>query len=557
MVSELRVRSGKMTDFIWFGDDLRDNYIVACTNSGLVCLWSSLCGGDRLYEYVERRSKFRRVATSVIAEKLTIFVMNEQGCVRVLSMDDDDGGDNDNNRGGGGGGGGSNQKIPGGSNRSSNHREIDNNRDRWQSSRIKRQVSTESVGSMRCEKNIDTYTLLLSAHINTSSPIIIENKAVAFCVYESLLIFSEHASQSQTLSRRIFAYDLLDEKFYTLQQRRSNVNESESTPAFALTSLTHYGEISLLKIAERKQNAFKLLACTQDGVVMFVDFILIAEKVDDKNDEPGSEHENLIEENEKREENHSDSDVLVLVGRAEFESLRLEEANLNKTFAERVKQQKCDIQLKEIEYSEQLKQANLKAEMNLAPLRAMINELKLKNSAKKTDCELKLASLNVKLDSIFNLIEDLNETKLVKLYKILELLKGHEASLKELDLLYKDHLMKIMRSNDSPTSEEAVEDAQEYEKRQSEKLLQMHESELSGILSQIDLVKAEINSSELNADRTINEQRLANERELNAAKIKLSGIKMENSLLKCKLNSVKEKTNNIKKVSLSSNNRLN
>ncbi|CAF0922961.1 unnamed protein product [Brachionus calyciflorus] len=78
---EIKLRIGKIQQFIWLEDD---QFIVSCSNSGIICIWN-IFTGQRLYEYIEKQVQFKQISIFNHQSKLFIYALDKLNSLRILS----------------------------------------------------------------------------------------------------------------------------------------------------------------------------------------------------------------------------------------------------------------------------------------------------------------------------------------------------------------------------------------------------------------------------------------------------------------------------------------
>jgi hypothetical protein len=82
---EIKFKFGKMQHFVWLN---HDQFIVSCSNSGNVCVWNVLTG-ERLYEYIEKRTCFLYLTAVLNESILHIIALDRMNNIRVLKIKSD------------------------------------------------------------------------------------------------------------------------------------------------------------------------------------------------------------------------------------------------------------------------------------------------------------------------------------------------------------------------------------------------------------------------------------------------------------------------------------
>ena len=77
---ELKFKFGKMQHFIWLS---HDQFVLSCSNSGIVCVWNVLTS-QRLYEYIEKKVNFTCLNASLNASKLSVHAIDRLNNIRIL-----------------------------------------------------------------------------------------------------------------------------------------------------------------------------------------------------------------------------------------------------------------------------------------------------------------------------------------------------------------------------------------------------------------------------------------------------------------------------------------
>lgn len=502
---------GKIQHFVWHQDD---QYIITCSNSGIICIWS-VYTGQRLYEYIEKQVQFKQIFSYSTEAKCYIFALDRSNTLRVLYGKCIKG-----------------LLIESDSTISSNSTNNNNN--------------VNSIEDLYLEKIIDLKSFSLTCFSSFKNNVFFsDDKGHIFYLNYSfdekekvsdIKILLSNLSISLFNDKSSAAICQLDVASNCLSQ------VSNSTKNYLLIALEN-GLLILCNMNNNNNtnNTINRAIITSDKNHFLLLMSSPEEVNTNTNANANSQEQVEIASCTKFQQVHSTNND-ILIAKSDIKKLISNDLNLKQNLVELEDEQNYQIKLKDMIHKEQTKTINYEAKLNLTCLRGVYKELKQTSEDKLRRNYHKFENEIVKFKKDLELIKKNAENELNEKFLYFSQLYQEYLKLEEIN---RNLVENINRVEIGDSSKEVLVNI-DYEKIEITELEQEIKLKLKNLANLTKLLEEENSKIELEGDRKIQNLIEFHRQTIHRIRCANEATKLEICLVRRKLFNLREKFSNLK-----------